>query len=92
MRRCVHELTPHNEGRIEVYVYPCNALQPCTIRFEGCAGTRAQTISESQAPEVRAATNEVGVCVIDGHLTDIWELGAFAFESRRYGTPVTDTQ
>jgi len=90
MRRCVHELTVHDEEGTKIY--SCNTLQPCTIQLEGYVCPKVQTVSESQALEVRAATDEIGVCGVDGHLADIREIGAFAFESRRYGTPVTDTQ
>jgi hypothetical protein len=69
MRRRVRELTLYSEELIKIY--PCNTPQPCTIRLESCVAIIAQTGSESQALEVRAATDEIGVCGIDGHLADM---------------------
>lgn len=49
-------------------------------------------MSEGQALEVWAAPDEIGVRETDNHLADTWELGTFAFESPRDGTPVRDAQ
>ena len=47
---------------------------------------------KGQVLEVWAAPNEIGVHGADGHLTDAWESGAFAFEPSSNGAPVSDVQ
>ena len=84
--------TQLDEERIKICIYPCNTLQPCAIRLEGCVASIAQTVPEGQVLDVRAATDVIKACGVDGHLMDIRELGAFSFEYRRYWTPVTDIQ
>jgi len=72
--------------------HPLNSPQPCTVQTQGIGGDPPETVSKGQALEIRAGLDEVWANGADGHLSDAWELGAFAFECSRNGTPVSDVQ
>ena len=76
---------------VRVETHPCHTLQACTVQPDGSPSI-FETTPEGQALEVRAAPDEIGVNVVDDHLADVREHGAFAFELHRNGRPVADAQ
>jgi len=51
-----------------------------------------KTMSKCHALEIRAGLHEISANVADSNLSDAWELGAFAFERPRNGTPESNVQ
>ena len=67
-------------------------LQLCAVQTQGVGGDLTETMSKGQALEIRAGLHEIRANGADGQFSDIWELGAFAFERSRNGTPVSRGQ